>query len=196
MFYSNASEKLNILEWHVVCLMLTQITIMKDEIKNLSRQEANEKIKELALKADMCFFTTNLSQLPLSTRPMSTRDVDENGDIWFFSRKGSTKNEEIAADNRVQLFYSNHSNYEFLTLYGTATIIKDDEKAKELWSAMAKTWFNEGYTDPELTLLKIVPEAGHYWDTKDGKIVSLFKMVAGAITGKEMNNSVEGDIRK
>ena len=173
-----------------------QITIMKDSVKNLTRQDANEKIKELAVKADMCFFTTNLSQLPLSTRPMSTRDVDDNGDIWFFSRKGSGKNMEITTDNRVQLFYSNHSNYEFLTLYGTATIIKDDAKAKELWSAIAKTWFDKGYDDPELTLIKVTPTDGHYWDTKDGKIVSLFKMLAGAITGQEMNNSVEGDIKK
>ena len=67
--------------------------------------------------------------------------------------------------------------------------------AKELWSAIAKTWFNEGYDDPELTLLKIVPEDGYYWDSKDGRIVSLFKMVAGAITGKEMNTSIEGDIK-
>lgn len=169
---------------------------MGDEVKDLTRQDANKKIKELAEKADICLFTTNLTQLPLTTRPMSTRAVDENGDLWFFSRKGSNKNEEITADNRVQLFFSNNSSYEFLTLYGTATIIKDDAKAKELWSAIAKTWFNEGYDDPELTLLKIVPKDGHYWDTKDGKIISLFKMVAGAITGKEMNNSVEGDIRK
>ncbi len=169
---------------------------MGDEVKDLTRQDANKKIKELAEKADICLFTTNLTQLPLTTRPMSTRAVDENGDLWFFSRKGSNKNEEITADNRVQLFFSNNSSYEFLTLYGIATIIKDDAKAKELWSAIAKTWFNEGYDDPELTLLKIVPKDGHYWDTKDGKIISLFKMVAGAITGKEMNNSVEGDIKK
>ena len=162
------------------------------EIKNLSRTEANKKIRELAEKADTCLFTTNLVQLPLSSRPMSTRAVDEDGNIWFFSRKGSTKNNHIAADNRVQLFYANTSAYEFLSIYGKAMIIKDDEKAKELWSAIAKTWFDGGYDDPELTLLKIVPEEGHYWDSKDGKVVSLFKMIAGAITGKEFDTGIEG----
>jgi general stress protein 26 len=166
------------------------------DTQNLSRQEANKKIKELAEKADFCHFATNLTQLPLVSRPMSTRAVDEDGAIWFFSREGSNKNNEIEADDRVQLFYSNHSNFEFMTLFGTVSISKDPEKAKELWSATAKTWFNEGYDDPELTLLRFKPEYGHYWDTKDGKIVSLFKMVVGAISGKEMNNSVEGDIRK
>ena len=165
------------------------------EVKNLSRGEANKKIKELAEKADVCLFTTALSELPLTTRPMSTRAVDEEGNIWFFSREGSHKNNEIEKDNRVQLFYSHLSGSEFLTIFGKAVISKDPAKAKELWSAIAKTWFDEGYDDPELTLIKVVPSDGHYWDTRDGKIISLFKMVAGAIVGKELAEGVEGDIR-
>ncbi len=165
-------------------------------VQNISRQEANEKIKELAKKADVCLFTTNLTELPLTTRPMSTRDVDDDGCIWFFSREGSNKNREITADSRVQLFYSNFSSSEYMSLYGKVTIIKDEAKAKELWSAIAKTWFNEGYDDPELTLLKVEPEDGYYWDTKDGRVISLVKMVAGAITGKELELGIEGKINK
>lgn len=165
------------------------------DVQNLSRAEANEKIKELAEKADSCMFTTNLKELPLTTRPMSTREVDEDGCIWFFSRKSSDKNREIEKDNRVQLFYANTSSYEFMSIYGEATIIQDEAKAKELWSAIAKTWFNEGYTDPELTIIKVEPKQGYYWDTKDGKVVSLVKMVAGAITGKEIETGVEGTLK-
>jgi len=164
-------------------------------VQNISRQEANEKIKELAKKADVCMFTTSLTKLPLITRPMSTRDVDNDGSIWFFSRDGSDKNLEISADNRVQLFYSNFSSSEYMSLYGKATILRDPGKAKELWSAIAKTWFNEGYDDPELTLIKVEPEDGYYWDTKDGKVISLMKMVAGAISGKEFDLGVEGKIK-
>ncbi|HEV7782128.1 MAG TPA: pyridoxamine 5'-phosphate oxidase family protein [Chitinophagaceae bacterium] len=165
------------------------------EVKNLTRQEANQKIKAMAEKTDVCLFTTNLSSLPLTTRPMSTRAVDEEGNIWFFSREGSSKNNEIEQDDRVQLFYSNNIGSEYLTIYGRASISKDAAKAKELWSAIARTWFYKGYDDPELTLVKVVPEDGHYWDTKDGKIISLFKMVAGAIMGKELVEGVEGDIK-
>ena len=164
--------------------------------QNLNRQQANEKIKSLAEKADFCLFTTNLTKLPLTTRPMSTRAVDESGCIWFFSRNDSNKNREIAEDARVQLFYSNPSSAEFLSIFGKATILKDAQKAKELWSAFAKTWFNDGYDDPELTLIKIEPEEGYYWDTKDGKVISLIKIVTGAVTGREMNLGVEGTINK
>lgn len=164
------------------------------EVKNLSNQEANKKIKELAEKADFCLFTTNLTSIPLTTRPMSTREVDEEGCIWFFSRKDSSKNKEIMADNQVQLFYSNKSNSEFLSIYGRASVIEDKARAKELWSAFAKTWFNDGYDDPELTLLKIKPEQARYWDTKDGKMVTLLKIVTGAIAGKEFDGGVEGKL--
>ena len=166
------------------------------ESQNLDRRQANEKIKSLAEKADFCLFTTNLTSLPLTTRPMSTRAVDESGCIWFFSRSDSNKNREIAQDGRVQLFYANNSSAEYLSIYGKASIIKDDRRAKELWSPFSKTWFNKGYDDPELTLIKVEPEEGHYWDTKDGKVISLIKIVAGAITGKEMNLGVEGTINK
>jgi hypothetical protein len=66
--------------------------------------------------------------------------------------------------------------------------------AKKLWSAWAKTWFPDGVDDPELTLLRVRPLEVQYWDTRHNKMVSLLKIVAGAITGKEMDDGVEGKI--
>lgn len=167
---------------------------MGSEIKNLKREDANKKIKQLVDDADICLFTTDLTRLPLKTRPMSRQRVDEDGTIWFFSDKDSDKNDDIKKDDRVQLFYSNQKNMEYLSLYGTATIIQDAAKAKELWSAPAKIWFNDA-DDPNLTIIKVTPEDGYYWDTKNGKLVSLFKMAVGLITGKELDGSVEGKIK-
>ncbi|MEO5945235.1 MAG: pyridoxamine 5'-phosphate oxidase family protein [Chitinophagaceae bacterium] len=167
---------------------------MGSDIKNLKREEANKKIKQIVDDADICLFTTDLTSLPLKTRPMSRQRVDEDGTIWFFSDKDSDKNTDIIKDNRVQLFYSNKSSMEYLSLYGTAQIIQDAAKAKALWSAPAKIWFKDP-EDPNLTLLKINPEDGYYWDTKDGKIVSLFKMAIGIITGKELDGSIEGKVK-
>ena len=164
------------------------------EVKNLIRTEANAKIKEIVEAADICLFTTDLTNLPLNTRPMSTQKVDDDGTLWFFSDKDSTKNDHIESDERVQLFYSNKMSSEYLSLYGTATVIKDDNKARELWSTHVKIWFDSP-EDPNLTIIKVLPEDGYYWDTKDGKLVSLFKMGVGMITGKELDGGVEGKIK-
>jgi general stress protein 26 len=162
--------------------------------ENYYGNEGIEKLKKLAESADMCLFATNPDSVPLTARPMSTRQVDEQGNIWFFSRSTSNKNSEIANDSRVYLFYSNPGSIEFLNIFGEAEIIRDQQKAKELWSAWAKTWFPDGVDDPELTLIKVRPTEVHYWDTRYSKMVSLLKIAAGAITGKETNTGVEGKI--
>ena len=165
------------------------------DIKHVRDAEAIEKIKKLAEDADICLFATQLTQIPLVSRPMSTQKVEEDGSIWFFSNADSNKNQQIQSDPRVQLFYSNRNSSEYLSLYGTARIIRDEAKAKELWGPLLKTWFNGGPDDPNLTLLQVIPEEGYYWDTKDGRIVTMLKIAAGAITGKEIDGSIEGKVR-
>jgi general stress protein 26 len=162
---------------------------------NLSGIEGIEKLKELTKSADVCLFATNLNSNPIPSRPMSTREVDDKGFIWFFSRSTSNKNAEIKRDNRIQLFYSNPTRAEFLNVAGTAEIIKDKEKANELWSAWARTWFPDGPDDPELTLIKVKPAEVKYWDTKYNRMVTLLQMAVGAATGKEMDLGVEGKIK-
>jgi general stress protein 26 len=125
---------------------------------------------------------------------MSTQEVDEEGNLWFMSKKSSEKNEEIQQDDDVQLFYSNKSSSEYVSVYGKATILQDKAKAKEMWSPILKTWFTEGVDDPELTIIKVTPADAYYWDTKNNKTVALLKMVAGAVTGKTMDDSVQGKI--
>lgn len=163
-------------------------------IKNLSHQEAIDKFKELVKHESVCLFTTRLTEVPLTTRPMSIQKVCDQGNFWFLSASDSSKNQEIIEDSRVQLFINNTSNYEFLSVYGKATISRDRQKIDELWSDIAKAWFNEGKDDPRVTVIKVTPEEGFYWDTKDGKLVSLIKIAASAVTGKTLQEGVEGRI--
>lgn len=163
------------------------------EIKNLTHQEAIDKFKELIKHEPTCLFTTLLTQVPLTTRPMSVQKVCDQGNFWFLSSTDSDKNEEIAIDDRVQLFFVNTSDYEFLSLYGKASISKDKQKIKELWSDIAKAWF-EDENDPRITVIKVTPEEGFYWDTKSGKLVSMIKILASAISGKTLEEGVEGTI--
>ena len=164
------------------------------KIKNLTNQEAIDKFKEIVSHESVCLFTTKLTEVPLTTRPMSVQKVCDQGNFWFLSPDDSEKNLEIESDPRVQLFISNRSNYEFLSVYGKATITRDRQKIDELWSDIAKAWFPKGKDDPHLTVIKVTPEEGFYWDTKDGKLISLIKIAASAITGKKMVEGVEGTV--
>ena len=90
--------------------------------KNLTNQEAIEKIKELSEKAKICMFCTELDRLPSNSRPMGLQETDDNGNLWFISSETSNKNFEIKDDNRVQLYFMNNSDSEYLSVYGSAYI--------------------------------------------------------------------------
>jgi len=165
------------------------------EVENLRTEEGIKKLKAITKEAKICHFVSALTQLPLQSRPMSTADVDDDGNIWFMSKDYSNKNFDIESDNRVQLFYINNSDYEYLSIYGTAEIMRDKDKVEQVWKPIAKTWFNEGKDDPSLTLIKVTPLDAYYWDTKSNKIISLIKIAAGAIAGKPMDDGIQGNIK-
>ncbi len=166
------------------------------DVQNLSATDAIKKIREIAKDANICMFVTDLSNLPLSARPMATQQVDDEGNIWFMSDKNSDKNEHIENDDQVQLFYSHTNNYEYLSIFGHAEIVHDRKKIEELWTQMAKTWFKEGKDDPNISLIKVAPEDAYYWDTKNNKMVSLVKFAMGAIgiTPKD-DGGIEGKLK-
>lgn len=167
----------------------------KDHIKSLSGEEALKKLKELAKGAENCFFCTNIKTgLPLSVRPMSVLDVDDNGNLWFMSHNDSNKNEEIALDPFTHLFFQEHKNSGFLNIYGISEIVNDQAKIDELWNPLLKVWFQDGKDDAKISLIKVEPTDVYYWDTIHGEAIAFIKMAASIITGKTMDDSVEGKL--
>ena len=165
------------------------------DVKNLAGTDAIRKLKELAEGIDICMFCTHIDEVPLTTRPMSTQEVDEQGNIWFFSRVSSNKNQEIKQDDKVQLLYADIRNSHYLSVYVFADVLVDREKIRKLWDGVEKAWFTEGKDDPEITLIRIRTQEAYYWDTKDGAVISLIKMGVAAITGQEQDQGVEGTLR-
>ncbi len=176
---------------------MNSINELQEEInhKDLYGVEAIQKIKELADKANTCFFCSAItSGKAFKTRPMSVQKTDDMGNLWFVSSDDSHLNAEIQNDRHVQLLFRGSAHSDFLNLYGSAVISRDKNKIKELWEPIMKTWFTDGEDDPRITVIKVTPEEGYYWDTKHGNPVAFIKMAIGAIAGKTMDDSIEGKI--
>jgi len=160
---------------------------------DLQGAAALSKLKDLAEKAGNCFFCTRITTgEPFSARPMAVLQVDEDGTCWFLSEKESDKNQHIEADPAVQLLFKGSDHSDFMSVYGQASINRDKEKIKELWTPLAKTWFTEGVDDPRITVIRFTPSNGYYWDTKHGQVVAFAKQLVGAMTGKTLDDSIEG----
>lgn len=168
----------------------------EDNRENLFGKEAAEKIQELAGKANTCFFCTNITTgKAFATRPMSVQKIDESGNFWFLSASDSHKNAEIARDASVQLLFQGSKYSDFLSIYGQAEISTDRARIEELWEPIVKAWFTEGKDDPRITVIKVTPTEGYYWDTKHGAAVAMLKTAVGAIMGKTLDDSIEGTIK-
>lgn len=162
--------------------------------KDLQGNEAAEKIKDLANK-NTCFFCTGIETgKEITVRPMAVQKVDDQGNLWFLSANDSHKNKDIGRDPKVQLLFQGSSHSDFLTIYGKATISTDKALIKELWEPLAKAWFTEGVDDPRITVIKVSADSGYYWDNKHGDAIALLKIAAGAIMGKTMDDSIEGNL--
>lgn len=165
------------------------------EIKDLTHTEGIKKLKEIAEDIRVCMFCTATDNIPFATRPMGTQQVDAAGNFWFFSSADSDKNSEIKDDQQVQLIYSKASDAHFLSVTGKATIIRDRKKIDELWDKLAQAWFKGGKEDPNLTLICVKPENAYYWDTLNGKMISLIKIAISAFSGQQSDGGVEGKIK-
>ena len=164
--------------------------------EDLRGQAAVEKIREVVGKAKNCFFCTNVpAGEAQAARPMNVRQVDDAGDLWFLSASDSHTNEQVTRDPTVQLYFQGSPHSDFLHLTGRATVSTDRGKIKELWEPVLKTWFTGGLDDPRITVIRVTPTDGYYWDTKHGNVVAGIKMMIGAALGKTLDDSIEGELK-
>ena len=165
----------------------------EDNHADLSGHAAVQRIKGVVDTTKTCFFCTEMAKgHSAATRPMSVRKVDDNGHLWFLSADDSNKNHELESSSRVDLYFQGSEHSDFLHLNGTASISRDKARIKELWDPLIKTWFTGGVDDPRITVIRVAPESGYYWDNKHGNMVAGVKMMIGAALGKTMDDSIQG----
>ena len=157
------------------------------------RQESIEKLKGMLEGIDFAMLTT-MAGNKFRSRPMSTQEMDENGDLWFFTSDDTHKVEEIEADDRVLVAYSQPDDNTYVSVFGRAKLVKDRAKIEELWNPVHKAWFPEGLDDPHLSLLKVSVEEAEYWDSPNSKLVQIAGFVKALVTGQEADGGDYGKI--
>jgi general stress protein 26 len=128
-----------------------------------------KKVAKLMRELDFCMFTTATADGGMYARPMSNnREVEFDGDIWFFSGADTRKVDELTRDPRVHLSYADPQQFCFISVDGVTEIVTDVAKKRELWIKDLERWFPNGPEDANVVLLKVRPSSIAYW-TKDGE---------------------------
>ena len=119
-------------------------------------------------------------------RPMNTAQLDDDGEIWFFTNEFADQVKEVSDNNEVFLSYASPSKNSYVAINGTATLVNDKSKMAVLWKEIYKVWFPEGLNDPKIMLLKVTPNEVEYWDGPN-KILMAAEMLKAYVTGKKFD---------
>lgn len=152
-----------------------------------------DKVKELVSRSRVGMLGTMEAGF-IRFRPMSHVDIDDDGNIWFFTSKDSWKAEDIQRNPTVQLIYINEGDSLYLSIEGTAQLSHDTQRMKELFNPFVKAWFPKGLKDPSLALLTVYPHEMEYWANDDSKVLTYLKVLVAAATGSQPSVGNHGKV--
>jgi len=159
------------------------------------QNENISKFIEMVKDARVCMMiTSERDSENLSGRPMGINKIDEDGTMWFFTKKSSHQVEELDRSKNVSIAITNEVNNNYLMIHGAGRLSEDKAKMKELWNPIMKAWFPLGLEDTDMVLIKVIPNEVNYWDSSSSKMVVLFNMLKAIVTGKEYTEGERGKI--
>lgn len=155
------------------------------------------KLFEMIKDIKFAMFTTHKGESGhLHSRPMTTMNKSiEDDSLWFFMSRASHPVSEFQGDDQVNVSYANPSSDTYVSVSGVAHVVEDRAIKQALWTKSAEAWFHGGVDDPDLALVQVRIEHADYWDVKENKLVQLYKMAEGALTGKVPHLGEHGRVR-
>jgi general stress protein 26 len=149
-----------------------------------------EKLASLLKDFRFAMLTSRDEDGKLTAHPLTVQESEFDGDLWFIIGRHASAVEHVSRDANVGVSFS--SNDSWLSLAGTASIVDDGAKLRELWNPAVEAWFPEGPEDPNVTLLKVDTVSREYWDSPGGKVATMVALVKHKVTGEKY----EGDNEK
>lgn len=140
-----------------------------------------KKLRKLIKGARVAMLTTVAPDGTLRSRPMATLKAPFEGDVWFFTRATAPKAGEIRDNDHVNVSFSDGDDNRYLSISGTASLVRDKERLEQLWSGRLKNWFPDGKKDPDLALLRVRVDRAEYWDAKTAAMVHLGGLVKSSL---------------
>ncbi len=153
----------------------------------MTRESDYEKLREMIKDIDLCMLTTVDESDDLHSRPMSLNgDVDDSGNLWFFTSSNSHKASEIERTPNVNVSFIDTDQEHYVSISGDAELVRDKQKIKELWKPILKAWFPDGPDQADIALLKVKVKKAEYWDTPSSTIAQAISFVSAIFSGKQV----------
>ena len=113
-------------------------------VETRSDAEAKRKVWEMIKDVDIAMMVTQDEQGRFRGRPMRAVNKEFDGVLWFFTQAGSPKTGEVAGDERCLLAYSDPRSQNYVSVYGTAELVRDTALQKKLWAEPLRVFVLRG----------------------------------------------------
>lgn len=148
-----------------------------------AQEDRLAKLRELIDGIPIASLVTVEADGTLRARPMATETLGDEPTLWFFTDDHSAKVDDVRVHEQVCLVYAAPERNRYVSISGSAALVRDREKIDELWKPLHKAWFPNGKDDPKLALLRVDFVSAEYWDAPGGKLVQLFELAMATVTG-------------
>jgi general stress protein 26 len=131
------------------------------------------KLRKLTKGFRVAMLTTVTPEGVLRSRPMVTVKMQVDGDVWFLTKVATPKVSELEDQHRVNVTYTSPKDGRYVSLSGTARLVRDPQRVLDLWRPRHKKWLPEGKRDPDLAAVQVHVDTAEYWDERTADMVAL-----------------------
>ncbi|HEY3452714.1 MAG TPA: pyridoxamine 5'-phosphate oxidase family protein [Myxococcales bacterium] len=142
-----------------------------------------EELKRLLSHFDTGLLTTRGGDGHFHTRPMALQGRSLDDGLWFATAEGTAKVADLEADPHCGVaFHDGGRGATYVSVSGEATLVRDREVVRRLWSPTWKPWFPDGPEQKDLVLIHVRPEHAEFVHPHTGKLQVLFTMARRLVT--------------
>lgn len=145
-------------------------------------------VRVLIRKTRIAMLTHSDEHGQLVAKPMATQDVDFDGTVYFIAERTSDQVQDLRQRPSVNVAYAGDGAWVSLT--GTALVVHDEEKLRQLWDTFTGAWLEGGPENPDNVLIEVTGRSAEYWDAPGGgRITQVANLVKSKVTG----DTVQGE---
>jgi len=144
--------------------------------------EALERVWDILEKNSVGMLTTHFAG-GLRARPLDARPNRAARTIFFLTDIRGLKDDEIAADPHVCFTVIDPADKAYLSITGSATVMRDAERAARIWKKADDMWWPDRESDPNVRVLQLDPQTVELWDGPKSSAVAAFEFLKARATG-------------
>ncbi len=143
-----------------------------------------KELAELLDAYDTAVLVTRGADGHLHARPMAVARASEAEELWFATDRDSPKCRDIEGEPQVVVsFHRGGHDPTYVSVSGSAELVKDGAMIRELWSPSWQAWFPDGPEQESLVLIRVRPEHAEWVHPAGGRMKVWSTMVKRAVTG-------------